>query len=408
MPNLFDRVSAYLAQKRDELAQTTVKDVAQGANRGFVTGVLGAPVDIANTVMAGAGGPAPVGGSEWIGNKLQGLGMMSPPPQNIGGEAASFAGGMVNPSMPAALMGKLLAAGKGVGLAQILFHGSPYKFDKFDSAKIGTGEGAQAYSYGHYLAENPGVAQTYQTSLAENVGYDHIDALLRKHYGVNRSADEVRELLAKSPTLAPLADNASAVQALKDLLPGYRPNLPVSSESLNSYRQLNDAIQQQYKGYLYKVDVPDEHIARMMDWDKPLGQQAPNVQRAFGADLRAQKAAYLGSLSHEGRRIAKTMLDDVPDNLTNGTHDANWAALMRADPNVNHNAIHDINAMAENMGTGADIERMLGGGKDAAQKLLEMGIPGMKYLDGGSRKAGDGTRNFVVYDDAIPKILSRE
>lgn len=30
-------------------------------------------------------------------------------------------------------------------------------------------------------------------------------------------------------------------------------------------------------GSLYKVDLPDEQIAKMLDWDKPLSEQAPNV-----------------------------------------------------------------------------------------------------------------------------------
>lgn len=46
------------------------------------------------------------------------------------------------------------------------FHGSPHTFDKFDMSKIGTGEGAQAYGHGLYFAENPEVAQGYQTMLA--------------------------------------------------------------------------------------------------------------------------------------------------------------------------------------------------------------------------------------------------
>ena len=33
------------------------------------------------------------------------------------------------------------------------FHGSPYDFNAFDMSKIGTGEGAQAYGHGLYLAE---------------------------------------------------------------------------------------------------------------------------------------------------------------------------------------------------------------------------------------------------------------
>ena len=39
-----------------------------------------------------------------------------------------------------------------------VYHGSPYKFKSFDPNKIGTGEGAQAYGHGLYVAENPKVA----------------------------------------------------------------------------------------------------------------------------------------------------------------------------------------------------------------------------------------------------------
>jgi hypothetical protein len=40
---------------------------------------------------------------------------------------------------------------------------------------------------------------------------------------------------------------------------------------------------------------------------------------------------------------------------------------------------------------------------DVASKTLnKLGIPGIKYLDQGSRTAGKGTSNYVVFD---PKIL---
>jgi hypothetical protein len=35
---------------------------------------------------------------------------------------------------------------------QRVYHGSPYEFEKFDSAHIGKGEGAQAHGWGHYVA----------------------------------------------------------------------------------------------------------------------------------------------------------------------------------------------------------------------------------------------------------------
>ena len=50
-------------------------------------------------------------------------------------------------------------------IGMTVWHGSPYKFTKFDASKIGTGEGNQVYGHGIYVAENPNVAKQY----AENV-----------------------------------------------------------------------------------------------------------------------------------------------------------------------------------------------------------------------------------------------
>jgi hypothetical protein len=47
----------------------------------------------------------------------------------------------------------------------------------------------------------------------------------------------------------------------------------------------------------------------------------------------------------------------------------------------------------------------------AAQKLRELGIPGIKYADAGSRGAGGtGTRNFVVFpgEEKKVRILERK
>lgn len=43
----------------------------------------------------------------------------------------------------------------------------------------------------------------------------------------------------------------------------------------------------------------------------------------------------------------------------------------------------------------------------ASSRLREAGIPGIRYLDAGSRSAGDGSRNTVVFDDRLIEILRR-
>jgi hypothetical protein len=55
----------------------------------------------------------------------------------------------------------------------------------------------------------------------------------------------------------------------------------------------------------------------------------------------------------------------------------------------------------------AELSKKVGAQK-ASEILKKHGIPGIKYYDGGSRTTGQGTRNFVVFDDKLPKILKRE
>lgn len=51
------------------------------------------------------------------------------------------------------------------GEGVVAYHGTVPVFDKFDAAKIGTGEGAQAYGHGINLAEQPAVAESYKQAL---------------------------------------------------------------------------------------------------------------------------------------------------------------------------------------------------------------------------------------------------
>lgn len=63
---------------------------------------------------------------------------------------------------------KIADGGEGLLDAMIrLWHGSPSNHDRFDSSYIGTGEGAQAFGFGHYAAEAKGTAEYYKEALSE-------------------------------------------------------------------------------------------------------------------------------------------------------------------------------------------------------------------------------------------------
>lgn len=79
-----------------------------------------------------------------------------------------------------------------------LFHGSGKVFKKFANEAIGTGEGAQAFGWGHYLSEGPGIAKSYRRNTVEFAGLTDHKAL---DYFTNlRDMEGILEELAKKPT----------------------------------------------------------------------------------------------------------------------------------------------------------------------------------------------------------------
>jgi hypothetical protein len=329
--------------------------MSQSGARGFTTGLLGGPVDLANMAMGGAGGEKPVMGSEWIGDKLSGMGLLSGKPEGAGQSLAELGGGLLNPG------GALKAAAvKGPALAALLFHGSPHKFDKFDMSKIGTGEGAQAYGHGLYFAENADVAKAYKEALGG-------DELLVGGRVMGKSGALKTPEAQAAGLLDQHGGNLDAANAAADK---FAQQLYWSRAKADQIKAHLPAIAEQGitkrpAGKLYKVDVPDEAIGKMLDWDKPLSQQPADVQ------------ASVKKLWQEQRIYGD------PSKLTGeGIHGSLVA--------------HYIGDMTK------------GSAKDAATKdMRHYGIPGIRYLDQGSRAKG-GTSNYVLFDDQLPKIVGVE
>jgi len=219
-----------------------------------------------------------------------------------------------------------------------VYHGSPYKFDAFDASKIGSGEGAQVYGHGLYFAEVPDVAKGYQATLG------HKGALDLEHEAIQRGIPLSRE-----------AQIELMRQSMRDMPPKITvknlQNANIEARSLDEDKLagLVKDYKESKQGSLYKVDLPDEQIAKMLDWDKPLSQQSKEVQAAMDRAFQL----------HLGRI-----------------------------PQVNKDTF-----------TGAQAYEMLTGGTSGMQgyeniaaqgskALRQAGIPGIKYLDQQSRNAG--------------------
>ena len=355
-----------------------------------VAGNVAGPVDILAFLLRKAGMPVPenpIGGSNWMTQK----GLMAPVRQGASqviGETAGLLGPAMMSQFGPQIARGLLSAGDNLAAPRtlnpqtgaIVYHGSPHKFDKFDSSKIGTGEGAQAYGHGLYLADSPTVAAGYKETLSARV---------KDRLTIDGKVIDPDSMLGRAVEDVPRIGIQGALQKIDDNIRFNEKYAPDMAEMYRSIRKQVESLDPSRvavkEGQLYKVDLPDEAIARMLDWDKPLSQQAPEVQKHFEplvAPIRAEMAKPANP--GWGDLAAPTNFDPTGQELL---------GLMR-----NRDAELTAQSFLAN-----------GLGDDVSRTLRAQGIPGIRYLDGSSRTAGQGTRNYVVFpgEEGILTILER-
>jgi hypothetical protein len=235
----------------------------------------------------------------------------------------------------------------------IAYHGSPHKFDAFDASKIGTGEGAQAYGHGVYFAENPSVARQYQKQTSAD-GFLAGGKVFDPH-------QELKHLNVKVPLYS--GDLDGAIKKAREIASSSSPSANLAAQDLAKLEAIKaSGGLQKNTGNIYKTDIPDEWLPKMLDWDKPLGQQSQSIK-----DLAKQW--------NGGKMPRESMSGDE---------------LLRF-----------IQSQLKGIGRGHE---------RAEDALKRAGIPGIRYLDGGSRAGGQGTYNYVVFPgmEKQVKILSRE
>lgn len=256
-------------------------------------------------------------------------------------------------------------------LAMNAYHGSPHRFPptaknplgEFDPMKVGTGEGVQAYGTGAaYLAENPEVARQYKEQLTKG-GVMGSNPIIE----TNAGNIDIRKATNRTEKLAYQAFN-EGIETGWNKVHWLAENWTKGDDALRAsvkkkIDELDVAGAKLPSGSFYKVDLPDDRIAKMLDYDKPLSEQHPDVQSAL-AKLDPDTYSPSG-------------LDYSPD-------ETGQMIYMR----MANSPLAKTQA-------------------DASEVLRQAGIPGIRYLDGGSRADGKGTSNFVVFDPADMTILER-
>jgi hypothetical protein len=248
-----------------------------------------------------------------------------------------------------------------------VYHGSPAKFSRFDRTKIGSGEGAQAYGYGHYVAESPDVARRYQMGLTQAKG----EEVLYKNKPLTDLYSQIENKSMKLSGKAADIENQK-LQLVEHMMLDKPPQelSPYAKEtgfdqSVIDWLERDVAKNTQIPGAFYEIDLPDEQIARMLDYDKLLKDQPQEIQNAI-KPLIEQTAKSFPAIRENQELTGYGLLQAYK-----GHRGGNAEAVSEA--------------------------------------LREAGIPGIRYLDDGSRGAGKGTQNFVVFpgNEDLLTILRR-
>ncbi len=265
------------------------------------------------------------------------------------------------------------------------YHGSPHDFDKFDISKIGTGEGAQAYGHGLYFAGNEGVARSYRDALA---GAPKVpDSVLQSAAG-ETPLDAHHLSFIRNLSSATAKTPEQIAVATQGMFPGLRdPGGSMMSQvadgpkfkALTSAARALDTEKPVSPGHMYQVQInaDPEHF---LDWDKPLSEQHPKVQEALQGlgydggkyDLHVAGPDENSVFTFNSRAEAES---EAAKWREGGDHTVNLYNRDDLPPMAGSEIYHDL-SLSGRPGKSMDA---------TAQKLREAGIPGIKYLDAGSR-----------------------
>jgi hypothetical protein len=246
------------------------------------------------------------------------------------------------------------------------FHGSPHDFDKFSTAQIGTGEGAQAYGHGLYFAESEDVARGYRDKLTDKFNPADPDSTAVTYVNDYDTSDAEAFLEQIDIDVIGTDIDPANHRTFYEMGDGSRI---MHNLETDSFEAVGDT-----SGSMYQVEIdasPDE----LLDWDLPLSEQSEKVRRAID-DMGLSGAAGIKENPNFPDDFGMIPTDDPKGSeLLSRSAQKNWAKMDKP------------------------------GYGEAPFK--QAGIKGIKYKDGFSRGADGGTSNYVIFDDRLISIAKK-
>ena len=265
-------------------------------------------------------------------------------------------------------------------------HVSPHNFRKFSTDFMGSGEGAQAYGWGLYFAEDEGVNKKYfndfsnkrDTYLFDGKPMSRADIValfadafeqIDKEYNAPKSAKDIAHTILwdlrgiQGGIKGAYSRQSALIEKRKKQQE--RNTFGVTNNLIKSSLAAHDVLKllaehdiQTHPATNYRVELNADDTNLLM-WDERYSGQ--EIKDLLGEEL-------FGQIYDEADEEA-TLLD-------------------------NGEGIYML------------LRSVFGSKEAASKKLQEHGVKGIKYLDGNSRSAGEGTYNYVIFSGDDIKITS--
>lgn len=225
-----------------------------------------------------------------------------------------------------------------------------YPHGRFRMSQMGTGEGNQAFGPGMYTAEAERVAKTYKSSLSPMQAREltqmrgWLDELYEKQTNLTEDLSRAKRMVDEGK-LYPIA-----VERIHANIDDVSKQIEQQTTRIRDYSGLD-------RGKMYETRIYAKP-ERFLDWDAigtPSFREPPALTKFVDAEMDKLKNIY-----------------DVSDPATRKL--------------ATENALRNPETMIA---------------------LRDAGVPGVRYFDASSRARGQGTRNYVVFDENLMEIVRK-
>ena len=284
------------------------------------------------------------------------------------------------------------------------FHGTPHKVGRFSTDRIGTGEGAQVYGWGLYFAESRKVGEQYSTTLASE-GFDIIGVFDGKTV---RQSDPLPpdELMGVNEFRAFRWLAQGSFEEAQEKVASLNVSEAAKNAQLEAIKNLSGRVSGPPTGNLYTVNLKVEP-EELLDWDKPLSEQSELVREVLKQDKPRveidQRKDTMANIDMNNRTIMQLV---KRDGWWESVGPERTGFKFESPEQAKGFVVEDASDLQRD---GANIygyfKHNRGGAESASAALHKLGIKGIRYLDGNSRGSGEGSYNYVIFNEADIEIL---